>query len=85
MATASHDGTVRIWDARRFQRDYSIASRAVYKAQEGRIVAMDICENSHSVAAASDKGSIHTYDESNVYPAIVKLFLSLFFFPYTCV
>jgi phosphoinositide-3-kinase regulatory subunit 4 len=41
--------------------DISSASRLTYTAHTGRVTALDVCENSHSVASACDDGELHVW------------------------
>lgn len=60
LASASDDGTVKIWDCRKLERDISFRSRLTYPLQgEGRALHVSILGNGHQVAAASSKGTIH--------------------------
>eukprot|EP01132_Coremiostelium_polycephalum_P010002 gene10002-12267_t len=61
FATASNDGTVKIWDCQRMEKSVTNRARQTYNQQEGRITSISICEKSHAVASASDKGSIHIF------------------------
>lgn len=62
FATASDDGTVRIWDCHRLEgKAVTNRSRQQYTKQGGRIRALTLCENSHTVVSASDNGTIHVF------------------------
>lgn len=61
FASASDDGTVKIWDCQRLEKNVTNRSRLTYSLQRGKIKCISICENSHSVAAGSDDGSIHIF------------------------
>jgi phosphoinositide-3-kinase, regulatory subunit 4 len=60
FATASDDGTVKIWDCQRLEKSVTNRSRLTY-SQGGRISSIAILENSHSVVSGSDNGSLHVY------------------------
>lgn len=61
FVTGSDDGTVKIWDCRRLEKNVTNRSRLTYSSQGGKIKALAICENSHSVASGSDNGTIHVF------------------------
>ncbi|XP_033636552.1 phosphoinositide 3-kinase regulatory subunit 4-like [Asterias rubens] len=60
FATCSNDGTVKVWDTTKlFGKSNTNCSRQTYGRQPGRIKALTFCQSSHSIASASDDGSIH--------------------------
>eukprot|EP01087_Luapelamoeba_hula_P016325 TRINITY_DN5016_c2_g1_i1.p1 TRINITY_DN5016_c2_g1~~TRINITY_DN5016_c2_g1_i1.p1 ORF type:complete len:1525 (+),score=308.28 TRINITY_DN5016_c2_g1_i1:135-4577(+) len=59
FVTCSDDGAVKIWDTQRLEKNVTNRARLSYHSQGGSIKDITICENSHSIAAASDNGSIH--------------------------
>ncbi|EGG21037.1 putative protein serine/threonine kinase [Cavenderia fasciculata] len=61
FASCSNDGTVKIWDCLRMEKGVTNRARQTYNSQEGRITSISICEKSHTIASASDKGSIHIF------------------------
>ncbi|XP_024383874.1 serine/threonine-protein kinase VPS15 isoform X3 [Physcomitrium patens] len=62
LASASDDGTVKIWDCRRLERDISFRSRLTYPLQnDGRALHVSILGGGHQVAAASSEGNIHVF------------------------
>jgi phosphoinositide-3-kinase regulatory subunit 4 len=62
FASASDDGTVKIWDCRRLERDISFRSRMTYPLQaEGRALHVTMLGNGHHVGAASGNGTIHVF------------------------
>lgn len=61
FVSASDDGSVKIWDCMRLEKNVTNRSRATYSSQGGKIKSLAILENSHSIAAGSDNGSIHIF------------------------
>ncbi|KAK4050158.1 Serine/threonine-protein kinase [Microbotryomycetes sp. JL201] len=63
VATGSEDGTVKIWDTMRLEKNVTSRSRQTFE-QGGKITCVCILENSHCVASASDNGTlwIHRID-----------------------
>ncbi|CAO3623542.1 unnamed protein product [Mucor fragilis] len=61
FASCSDDGSVRIWDCSRLERNVTNRSRATYSQQGGRIKCLTFIQDTHSIAAASDNGSIHVF------------------------
>ncbi|XP_072035782.1 phosphoinositide 3-kinase regulatory subunit 4-like isoform X1 [Amphiura filiformis] len=62
FATGSSDGTVKIWDsAKLIGKSNTNRSRQTYNRQTGKIKALTFCHASHSIASASEDGSIHVY------------------------
>ncbi|KAI7887760.1 armadillo-type protein [Mucor mucedo] len=61
FASCSDDGTVRIWDCSRFEKNVTNRSRATYSQQGGRIKCLTFIQQTYSIAAASDNGSIHVF------------------------
>ncbi|RKO92149.1 hypothetical protein BDK51DRAFT_20317 [Blyttiomyces helicus] len=59
FATCSDDGTVKVWDTQRLERNVTNRARLTYAGQGGKIKAITFCEKTHSIASASDNGSIH--------------------------
>ncbi|XP_028172381.1 phosphoinositide 3-kinase regulatory subunit 4 isoform X2 [Ostrinia furnacalis] len=59
FGSCSDDGTVRLWDAARFQgHAYVNRSKAMYNRSAGPVVALAACEGGQSLAAATQEGSI---------------------------
>jgi WD40 repeat protein len=58
FASGSDDGTVRIWDCRRLERDVSFRSKLTYDTGEGRVTGVEMLDG-YDVAAATSGGSIH--------------------------
>eukprot|EP00002_Diphylleia_rotans_P021597 TRINITY_DN4200_c0_g1_i1.p1 TRINITY_DN4200_c0_g1~~TRINITY_DN4200_c0_g1_i1.p1 ORF type:complete len:1490 (+),score=267.46 TRINITY_DN4200_c0_g1_i1:48-4517(+) len=61
FATCSDDGTVRIWDCQRIDKHITNRSVLAYDSQGGRINSIVICEGTHSIACASENGSVHVF------------------------
>ncbi|RHZ45574.1 hypothetical protein Glove_669g16 [Diversispora epigaea] len=61
FATCSDDGTIKIWDCSRFVKNFNCRSRITYSQQEGKIKCMTFIDSTHSIATASDNGSIHVF------------------------
>ncbi|KAJ3330622.1 Serine/threonine-protein kinase [Blyttiomyces sp. JEL0837] len=59
FATCSDDGTVKIWDSHRLERNVTNRARLTYAQQGGKIQSIGFCENTHSIASTSDNGTIH--------------------------
>ncbi|KAJ1558920.1 Serine/threonine-protein kinase [Nowakowskiella sp. JEL0078] len=59
FASCSDDGTVKIWDSRRIERNATNRSRLSYSTQGGKIMSITFCENTRSIASASQNGTIH--------------------------
>ncbi|KAJ8537267.1 hypothetical protein ON010_g13330 [Phytophthora cinnamomi] len=68
LASASNDGTVKIWSVRSLQHSVNQGSRCTYDGQGGVITDMKVLTNSHSVASASSDGTVHVFrvDRVNV-------------------
>ncbi|PKY37517.1 ARM repeat-containing protein [Rhizophagus irregularis] len=61
FASCSDDGTVKIWDCSRFVKNFNNRSRVTYNQQGGKIKCIAFIDSTHSIAAASDNGSIHVF------------------------
>ncbi|KAF9367600.1 Serine/threonine-protein kinase, partial [Podila verticillata] len=61
FVSCSDDGSVKIWDTARLEKNVTNRARMSYNALGGKVTCMSFIENTHSVAAASDNGSIHIF------------------------
>ncbi|RCH97242.1 Serine/threonine-protein kinase, partial [Rhizopus stolonifer] len=61
FASCSDDGSVKIWDCSRLERNVTNRSKATYNQQGGRIKCLTFVQHTYSIAAASDNGSIHIF------------------------
>jgi WD40 repeat protein len=61
FATASADGTTKVWGTVGLERDANPRSLATYTAQPGEIVDACNLDNTRSVATASDAGTVHVW------------------------
>ncbi|ERF74363.1 hypothetical protein EPUS_02050 [Endocarpon pusillum Z07020] len=60
FATASDDGTCRIWDTTRLEKNVSPRSRQTYKhATDVKVKALCFVERTHTFISGADDGSIH--------------------------
>lgn len=57
FVTGSEDGTARVWDTIRLEKNVTSRSRQII-AQEGKITCVTMLENSHCFASASTNGSL---------------------------
>ena len=67
--TASDDGTVKIWDTARLEKNVATRSRQTYKhAQGAKVKSLCFIENHHCFVSAATDGSVHVVrvDYSNV-------------------
>lgn len=65
FVTGSEDGTVKVWDAMRLEKNVTSRSRQTLR-QGGKVTAVCVLEHSHCVASASTNGSVwvHRVDVS---------------------
>ncbi|KAJ3412367.1 Serine/threonine-protein kinase [Chytridiales sp. JEL 0842] len=59
FVSCSDDGTIKVWDSQRLERNVTNKARLTHAQQGGRIQSIAFCEQTHSIASASDNGSIH--------------------------
>lgn len=60
FVTCSDDGTIKIWDSGKLERNVVNRARMTYRGMSGsRVKSICFLENSYCVAAASDRGVIH--------------------------
>ncbi|KAJ6237137.1 phosphoinositide 3-kinase regulatory subunit 4 [Anaeramoeba flamelloides] len=67
FATASNDGTVKIWSSEKIEKDHTNKSQCTYSSQKGRITGITILNNSQLIASSSDFGTIHLSDLEYTY------------------
>ncbi|KAG0353652.1 Serine/threonine-protein kinase [Podila minutissima] len=61
FVSCSDDGSVKIWDTARLEKNVTNRARMSYNSLGGKVQCMSFIENTHSVAAASDNGWIHIF------------------------
>ncbi|KAI8066486.1 hypothetical protein BC940DRAFT_368091 [Gongronella butleri] len=61
FASCSDDGSVKVWDCSRLERNVTNRSRVSYNKQGGSIKCLTFIQHTYSIAAASDNGSIHIF------------------------
>lgn len=59
--SASADGTAKVWDCRRLERDISFRSRLTYAAHAGPVTAATILADAERVATGSSVGGLHVW------------------------
>lgn len=59
FVSGSEDGSLKVWDTARLEKNVTSRSRASYANQTGAITALIMLEGSHCVASASEDGSVH--------------------------
>mmetsp|Transcript_459 Transcript_459/g.1742 ORF Transcript_459/g.1742 Transcript_459/m.1742 type:complete len:1427 (+) Transcript_459:143-4423(+) len=63
LTSASDDGTCKIWDCRKLEKDISFKSRLTYSHQGGRILScVSLMHSKESVASASSDGTVHVWN-----------------------
>lgn len=60
FATGSEDGSCKIWDARRIEKDVAFQSRLTYASQGGKITSVASTSESH-IVSGSDNGTVHAW------------------------
>lgn len=75
FATASSDGTVKVWDSQKMEgKTTTTRSVLTYARVGGRVHTLAFCQGSHYLAAASDSGSIQVLAvEANKPPKSPKV------------
>ncbi|ORX62898.1 ARM repeat-containing protein [Hesseltinella vesiculosa] len=61
FASCSDDGSVKVWDCSRLERNVTNRSRVSYNKQGGCIKCLTFIQHTYSIASASDNGSIHVF------------------------
>ncbi|RHZ10140.1 hypothetical protein DYB31_001080, partial [Aphanomyces astaci] len=61
LASASGDGTVKIWSVKGLAHGSNPSSRGTYEAQGGVLTDMVVLDHSHSIATSSATGSVHVF------------------------
>ncbi|KAF0698480.1 Aste57867_10903 [Aphanomyces stellatus] len=70
LASASTDGTVKIWSVKGLAHGINPSSRGTYEAQGGLLTDMVVCQHSHSIATSSSNGSVHVFRVDRVSSAM---------------
>ncbi|SNX82431.1 related to VPS15 - ser/thr protein kinase [Melanopsichium pennsylvanicum] len=61
FVSGSQDGTLKVWDTARLEKNVTSKSRATYSAQKGSITGVIAIEASHCVASTATDGSLHVW------------------------
>ncbi|KAI3480684.1 hypothetical protein L1887_57163 [Cichorium endivia] len=61
FVSGSADGTLKVWDTARLEKNVTSKSRATYAAQKGAITGVIAIEGSHCVASTATDGSLHVW------------------------
>ncbi|CBQ70440.1 related to VPS15-ser/thr protein kinase [Sporisorium reilianum SRZ2] len=61
FVSGSQDGTLKVWDTARLEKNVTSKSRATYSAQKGAITGVIAIEASHCVASTATDGSLHVW------------------------
>uniref|UniRef100_V5EMI1 non-specific serine/threonine protein kinase n=2 Tax=Kalmanozyma brasiliensis (strain GHG001) TaxID=1365824 RepID=V5EMI1_KALBG len=61
FVSGSTDGTLKVWDTARLEKNVTSKSRATYSAQKGAITDVIAIEGSHCVASTATDGSLHVW------------------------
>ncbi|KAF4125238.1 phosphoinositide-3-kinase, regulatory subunit 4 [Geosmithia morbida] len=69
--TGGHDGTVKVWDSARLERNIAHRARQTHRHAEGtRVTALCFIENSHCFVSCASDGSVHAVKvETTTSPA----------------
>ncbi|XP_071952939.1 phosphoinositide 3-kinase regulatory subunit 4-like [Antedon mediterranea] len=74
FATCSNDNTVKIWDCNKLVGNSNTnRSRQTFSRQNGRIKSLTFCQSSHSIASASDDGSLYVFEIETESPKTTLL------------
>lgn len=57
--SGSEDGTVKVWDTARLEKNVTSRSRGTYSAQHGKVTSLVMLDGSHCAAVAATDGSVH--------------------------
>lgn len=57
--SGSEDGTIKVWDTARLEKNVTSRSRGTYDGQRGKITSLVMLEGSHCAASAATDGSVH--------------------------
>lgn len=57
--SGSEDGTIKVWDTARLEKNVTSRSRGTYNSQRGKITALLMLEGSYCAASAASDGSVH--------------------------
>ncbi len=79
FVSGSDDGTVKVWDCQRLEKNVTNRSRLTFSAA-GKVKALAMCENSHSVAIGTESGSISVARVEYALPGFSSLLLTSSFF-----
>ena len=60
FVTGSDDGSCKIWDSRRIEKDVSFKSRLTYASQGGKVTCVASTSDSH-IVSGSDNGTVHAW------------------------
>ena len=61
FVSGSQDGTLKVWDTARLEKNVTSKSRATYSAHKGAITGVIAIEASHCVASTATDGSLHVW------------------------
>ena len=63
FATCSNDSSLKLWEGARLEsRSVNNRSRATYSKLGGQVKCLTFCQQTHSIAAASDNGSVQVLE-----------------------
>ncbi|CAO1635914.1 unnamed protein product [Parajaminaea phylloscopi] len=61
FATASEDGTVKVWDTARLEKNVTSQSRVTYSAHTGKITALLALDGTHCLVSTATDGGLHVW------------------------